>query len=281
MKYEYIRERWGQYFCWLMNEENPRVETEDRAPNQGMTSPVSEAEIERALRWMKCGKAVGSDDIPVEVWTCLGQLGVVTLCKLFNRIMTTECITSAWRNSILVSIFKEKGDVQECKNYRGIKLLTNTFKIWEKVVDRRMRECTEIHDRQFGFMPERSTTDAIFILKQTIEKHREGQKDIRVSFIDLEKACDRVPREDICRCMRERKVPEKYVKLIQDMYRGYQTKVQCSRRKRQLQCGCVVAPRICLEPIPIPHTHGCTDRRGEERSTRIHDVCGRHCTLWR
>ena len=37
-------------------------------------------------------------------------------------------------------------------------------------------------------MPGRSTTDAIFILKQTIEKHREGQKDIRVTFIDLEKA---------------------------------------------------------------------------------------------
>ena len=96
MKDEYIRERWGQYFSWLMNEENPRVETEDRAPNQGMTSPVSEAEIERALRRMKCGKAVGSDEIPVEVWKCLGQLGVVRLCKLFNRIMTTECIPSAF-----------------------------------------------------------------------------------------------------------------------------------------------------------------------------------------
>ena len=108
MKDEYTRERWGQYFSWLVNEENPRGETEDSSPNQGMPSPVSEAETERALSGMKCGKAVGSDDIPVEVWKCLGQLGVVTLCKLFNRIMTTECIPSAWRNSILVPIFKEK-----------------------------------------------------------------------------------------------------------------------------------------------------------------------------
>ena len=76
---EYIRERWGQYFSWLMNEENPRVETEDWAPNQGMTSPVIEAEIERALRGMKCGKAVG-----------------------------TECIPSAWRNSILVPFSKKR-----------------------------------------------------------------------------------------------------------------------------------------------------------------------------
>ena len=73
-------------------------------------------------------------------------------------------IPSTWRNSILVPIFKEKGDVQECKNYRGIKLLTHTFKLWEKVVDRRLRECTEIHESQFGFMPGRSTTDATSIL---------------------------------------------------------------------------------------------------------------------
>ena len=132
---------------------------------------------------------------------------------------------SVLRNSILVPIFKEKGDVQECKNYRGIKLLTHTFEIWEKVVGRRLGE--EIHESQFGCMPERSTTDAIFIHKQTIEKHREGQKDIRVTFRDIEKAYDWVPRVGIWRYMKERNIPDKYVKLIQDMYRGCQTKV-CS-----------------------------------------------------
>ena len=50
-----------------------------------------------------------------------------------------------------------------------------------------MRQCTNIHESQFGVMPGRSTTDAIFILKQTIEKRREGQKNVRVMFIDLEK----------------------------------------------------------------------------------------------
>ena len=89
-----------------------------------------------------------------------------------------------------------------------------------------MRECTYIHGSQFGFMPGRSTTDAIFILKQTIEQYREGQKDICVTFIDLEKAYDRVPREEIWRILRERLVPDKYVKLVQDMYTGCRTKVR-------------------------------------------------------
>ena len=184
MRDEDIRERWGQYFNWLMNEENPRVETEEREPNQGLTAPINEAETERALKGMKSGKAVGSDEIPAEVWTCLGWFGVVTLCKLFNSIMITETIPSAWRDSVLVPIFKENGDIQECKNYRAIKLLTHTFKIWERVLDRRVRECTDIHESQFGFMPGRSTTDATFILKQTIEQYREGQKDICVTFVE-------------------------------------------------------------------------------------------------
>ena len=75
-------------------------------------------------------------------------------------------------------------------------------------------------------MPRRSITDAIFILKQTIEQRRDGQKDARVTFIDLEKAYDRVPREEIWRTTRERQVPEKYVKLAQDMNRGCRTKVR-------------------------------------------------------
>ena len=100
MRDEDIRERWGQYFSWLMNEDNPRVETEEREPNQGLTAPINEAETERALKGMKSGKAVGSDEIPAEVWKCLGWFGVVTLCKLFNSIMITETIPSAWKGQL-------------------------------------------------------------------------------------------------------------------------------------------------------------------------------------
>ena len=41
MRDEDIRERWGQYSSWLMNEENPRVETDKREPNQGLTAPIN------------------------------------------------------------------------------------------------------------------------------------------------------------------------------------------------------------------------------------------------
>ena len=120
------------------NKENERVETEERGPNQSMTRNISEEETETALKRMKCGKAVGADEIPAEAWEYVGNFRIKIRCKLFNCIMNTEQMPSAWRQSILIPIFKGKGDIQKCKNYRGIKLLSLTFKILERVVDRRI-----------------------------------------------------------------------------------------------------------------------------------------------
>ncbi len=53
-----------------------------------------------------------------------------------------------------------------------------------------------------------------------------GQKDIRVVYIDMEKAYDRMPREEMWGCARERNVPEKYKTLIQDMFRKRETKLR-------------------------------------------------------
>ena len=111
------KERWGQYFNMLMIKENQSVETEERDPNQTMTRNISDEETETALKGVKCGKAVGADEIPAEAWKYMGNFGIKKLCKLFNCIMNTEQMPSAWRLSMLTPIFKGKGDIQECKNY--------------------------------------------------------------------------------------------------------------------------------------------------------------------
>ena len=87
---------------------------------------------------MKGGKAMGPDGIPIEVWRCLGDGAIGWLTKLFNLIFRSNRMPEEWR-SILVPIFKNKGDVQSCTNYRGIKLMSHTMKLWEKVIEHRLR----------------------------------------------------------------------------------------------------------------------------------------------
>ena len=69
------KERWKEYFEDLMNEENerePRVEEVTVVDQE--VAKVSKAEMRRILNRMKSGKTVGPDEIPVEVWKCLGEV---------------------------------------------------------------------------------------------------------------------------------------------------------------------------------------------------------------
>ena len=111
---------------------------------------------------MKGGKAMGPDGIPIEVWRCLGDRAIVWLTKLFNLIFRSNKMPEEWRRSILVPIFRNKGDVQSCTNYSGIKLMSHKMKLWERVIEHRLRRVTSVIQNQFGFMPGRSTMEAIF-----------------------------------------------------------------------------------------------------------------------
>ena len=48
--------------------------------------------------------------------------------------------------------------------------------ILKRIIDIKLREETIIGDEQFGFMPGSGTTDAIFEVRQLMEKHLEKQK---------------------------------------------------------------------------------------------------------
>ncbi|KAK3520892.1 hypothetical protein QTP86_019360 [Hemibagrus guttatus] len=225
---ESVQRRWKEYFEELMNEENEREKRVERVNSvEQKVDKIRKDEVRKALKRMKSGKAGGPDDIPVEVWKCLGEAAVEFLANLFNRVLESERMPEEWR-SVLVPIFKNKGDVQSCSNYRGIKLMSHTMKVWERVVEARLRKVVEICEQQYGFMPRKSTTDAIFALRILMEKYRDGQRELHCVFVDLEKAYDRVTREELWYCMRKSGVAEKYVRVVQDMYERSRTVVRCA-----------------------------------------------------
>ena len=92
------------------------------------------------------------------------------------------------------------------------------MKLWEKVIEHRLRQETSISENQFGFMPSRSTIEAIHLLRQLMEKFRANKKGMHLAFIDLEKTYDRVAREVLWWVLDKKMVSSRYIDLIKDMY---------------------------------------------------------------
>ena len=108
-----------------------------------------------------------------------------------------------WRRSVLIPIYKNKGDAQCCENYREIKLISHIMKVWERIIESRLRDRVEISKQQYGFMPGNGTTDAMFALRMLMEKYRKGQRKLYCVIVDLEKAYYRVPLEELWYSMRK------------------------------------------------------------------------------
>ena len=106
-----------------------------------------------ALGRMKKGKSAGPDELPVKVWKCMGKMGIKFSTRLFNRLLMGELMPEEWRTSVLISIYKNKGNAQCCGNYRGIKLMSHTMKVWERIIEARLRDRAKISKQQCGFMP--------------------------------------------------------------------------------------------------------------------------------
>uniref|UniRef100_A0A8I6YD54 Reverse transcriptase domain-containing protein n=1 Tax=Hordeum vulgare subsp. vulgare TaxID=112509 RepID=A0A8I6YD54_HORVV len=232
VKDEAIKRRWREYFDNLYNGEvdSSTIELDDSFDDTSMcfVRRIQECEVKEALKRMKVGKAMGPDGIPIEVWRGLGDIAIVWLTKLFNLIFRSNKMPEEWRRSILVPIFKNKGGVQSCTNYHGIKLMSHTMKLWERVIEHRLRRLTSVTKNQFGFMPGRSTMEAIFLVRQLMERYREQKKDLHMVFIDLEKAYDKIPRNVMWWALEKHKIPMKYITLIKDMYDNVVTSVRTS-----------------------------------------------------
>ena len=97
----------------------------------GDVKAISTEEVKEVLRNTGSRWAVSLDKISIEIWKSLGDLGVVWLTDLFNMILRTGKMPKEWRASTLVPLYKNKGDIQSCNNYTGIKLLNHTMKAWE------------------------------------------------------------------------------------------------------------------------------------------------------
>ena len=148
----------------------------------------------KLVKFLKRGKAPGPDN---EVL----RLGTTTslyhhLARLFTSSIQLGYIPTAWKIATLRMLLKPDKPPYFTTSYRPISLISSIVKLFEKVIEQRLRSHLEhigfISKHQSGFRRAKSTDDHLFRLSQSIMESFNRGEHVVATFLDLEKAFDNV-----------------------------------------------------------------------------------------
>ena len=84
---------------------------------QGPTKNDTCKEMAMAIKMMKPGKAAGPSEVCAEMISARGEERVSEMVEVCQRMLDGKGTPDEWQTSVLVTIFKGKGDVRNGNTY--------------------------------------------------------------------------------------------------------------------------------------------------------------------
>ena len=216
-------------------------------------------EVEGIVKYLKNGKSPGPDGISAEHWKHGGPAVLIWLKRIFNTIISLECIPPSFNDAIIVPIYKGKGhDPTNCNSYRGISLTSVLAKCFEKLILDRVLPVLEEHgfphQSQTAYIRNRSCMDGIFMTSEVARKLLSDGDSPYLCFFDLDKAFDSNEFDVLLHHLFHAGVNGKTWRLIKSWYSNPTSKVRFNNTlsepyilSRGVKQGSVLSPILfCL-----------------------------------
>ena len=142
-----IKDRWVEHFSNLLNQPSEAdmsilEEIHQHPIDRSLDEPITEAELDKALKNTKLGKSPGPDGILPEVLVHGGARLKAFLFTMISLFWASERIPPDVKDPNITTLFK-KGDRSQCGNYRGISLLGVVGKLFADILLQRLKRIAE------------------------------------------------------------------------------------------------------------------------------------------
>ena len=198
-----------------------------------LNSPISEDEVKKAVKRLKNGKACGEDKILNEMIKAFSETHMGVLTKIFNIVLQNGHMPHEWVIGIIKPIYKNKGDINDPDNYRGITLLSCFGKKITSILNDRLTTYINLNEMmseaQAGFRKGYSTTDQIFTLKSIVELFLCQGRRLFCTFVDYSKAFDSINRATLWKKLFSYGITGKVIDVITNMYKSIKSCVMDSK----------------------------------------------------
>jgi hypothetical protein len=152
-------------------------------------------ESRNAVASMDNKKAPGEDGITGEVYKSAFEVFPRYITAMYNGCLRRGVFPKRWKSAKLIPIVKPgKENSDEVSTFRPISLLNTGGKVLEKLLINRINHHVFTHDimnkNQYGFTPQRSTTDAAMAVKGFVEEGLAAGEIIVLISLDVKGAFD-------------------------------------------------------------------------------------------
>lgn len=137
------------------------------------------------------------------------------LVDVFNACLSASYFPVDWKNATIILLQKQGKDPVMPASYRPISLLPGLAKVFERIIHNRLKPFLKhIPDEQFGFMPERSTTQQLVRILEWVGGALRNKESSAFLMLDVAKAFDRVYHKGIIFKMIQLEFPSNLIHLL-------------------------------------------------------------------
>ena len=151
-------------------------------------------ELKQVIRELRTGTSMDPTGMVKEIFKKAGDGFLNSLLDMMDSIKTSK-MPFEWSKTWITTLKKKKGSFKKLKNYRGIFLVPILSIIFEKLLKNRIDELLQQNISKFqnGGM---KGVDRLFILRATVNHAKYLNKELLITFYDIEKCYDSLWLED-------------------------------------------------------------------------------------
>ena len=155
-------------------------------------------ELKQAIRELKTEKSMDPTGMVMETFKRAGDGFLNSLLDMMNSIKASKIFPLEWGKTWITTLKKKKGSFKKLKYYRGIFLVPILGIIFKKLLKNRINKLLQQNISKFqnGGMKGKGVVDSLFILRAMVNHAKYFNKELLITFYNIEKCFDSLWLED-------------------------------------------------------------------------------------